>query len=559
MINYLALLGLLTTGAHYERQFIGYNIKRGRDDSMYRKLYPLEIPKNVPSINTIARRLFKIVDPDEFYFGASTSEHQSSKKCTPALCSWSRYAQEHGFTQPTESRYKMDWWNYGENYVDDAKEAIPGFNALRFSIEMALLTPSGPDSWDQSVADHYTQRFLYVLKKGIAPVVCFHHYTDPNWFLDAGGFENEELIDQFVNPCIKLYEQIMKAVNEDEQAMKELKKMAPRTPLWVTFNGPESFALRSYFAEAGPPNKKGFSLVANVLKNELEAHVRIYYRMKELYKSLQSEGVLKEGIPEPQIGLIKNIHQYDPATFTSNQRRLKPLNNFVFGFADQIHHNALYNFFINGVFWVQIPLGVVSKVMKIVDKAGKMMKRNISIADKVAEIAVDLRYVNKKAIGALDFIGLSYYSNRYQFFSKTVPITDERLRTDGDTYYHYPNGMYRAILEIYERFIKPFERAADKKLPLLVAENGIATKDDAKRKRFYHEYLYAMMRATEDGYPVYGYLPWTLMDNYEWPGLDSTDRRYGIFAVTDDGKHLNLKPGSQPLRVFGNALKKRGG
>ena len=119
--------------------------------------------------------------------------------------------------------------------------------------------------------------------------------------------------------------------------------------------------------------------------------------------------------------------------------------------------------------------------------------------------------------------------------------------------------MYRAIVEIYERFIKPFERAAGKKLPLLVAENGIATKDDAKRKRFYHEYLYAMMRATQDGYPVYGYLPWTLMDNYEWPGLDSTDRRYGIFSVTDDGKHLKLKPGSQPLRAFGNALKKRGG
>ncbi len=245
--------------AHYERQFIGYNIKRARDISIYRQLYPLAIPQRVPSINRIAKRLFKKVDPKDFYFGASTSEHQSSKQCTPELCSWSRYAQERNLTQPTEPRYKMDWWNYGENYLDDAQEAIPGFNAMRFSIEMALLTPSGPDSWDQSVADHYVRRFLYTLKKGMAPVVCFHHYTDPNWFLDAGGFEKEENIDQFVNPCIKLYEQMMRAASEDEDAMKELKKMLPRTPLWVTFNGPDAYAFRSYFAHAGPPDKKGFS------------------------------------------------------------------------------------------------------------------------------------------------------------------------------------------------------------------------------------------------------------------------------------------------------------
>jgi beta-glucosidase/6-phospho-beta-glucosidase/beta-galactosidase len=344
----------------------------------------------------------------------------------------------------------------------------------------------------------------------------------------------------------------MKAMSGDEDAMQALKKMAPRTPLWVTFNGPDAYAFRSYYADGGPPAKKSFALVAQVLKNTLEAHVRIYYGMKESHTKMDSD------IPEPQIGLLKNIHQYDPATFTNNQRRLKPLNNFVLGFADQIQHYAVYNFFIHGVFWAQIPLDVVSKVMRIVDRVGALIKRNISIADKVAEIAVDLKYVNKKAIGALDFIGLSYYSNRYQFFSKKLDITDERLRTDGDTYYHYPHGMYRAIVEMYERFIKPLEKATGKLIPLYVAENGIATKDEDKRQRFYHEYLYAMMRATEDGYPVYGYLPWTLMDNYEWPALDTTERQYGIFAVTDDGKHLKLKPGSQPLTAFGNVLKKRG-
>ncbi len=560
-MDYMTILGLLVgLGGAYERQFVGYNIKRGRDTGVYRQLYPLEIPAKVPPIGRIAKRMFKHVNPKEFLFGASTSEHQSSKECTPELCSWSRYVQEHNLIQPTDKRYKMDWWNEGETYLDDATEAIPGFNAIRFSIEMALLTPSGPGLWDQTVADHYTRRFMYTLKKGVVPVVCFHHYTDPNWFLDAGGFEKVENIDQFVNPCIRLYTQIIKSVSSDEQAMAMLKKMLPRTPLWITFNSPDGYAFRGYFAQGGPPsNKKGLAIVAEVLKNTLEAHVRIYYGMKDAFKKMGLEG-----IEEPKVGLIKNIHQYDPAKFTTNQRRLKPLNNFVLGFADQIQHHAVYNFFVKGVYWVQIPLDVVSKVMGIVEKIGAALKRNIRIADKVAEIAVDLKYVNKKAIGALDFIGLSYYSNRYQFFSRKIDITDERLRSDSDTYYHYPNGMYRAIVEMYERFIKPFERATGKPLPLIVAENGIATTDDAKRMRFYNEYLYAIMRATEDGYPVYGYLPWTLFDNYEWPAVHgsmfgNTRRQYGIFSITDDSKHLKLKPGSQPLRTFGRVLKRRGG
>lgn len=557
MIGYLALLALLTAGlGTYERQFVGYNVKRGRDDGIYRQIYPITIPKNVPSVKRIAKQLFKETDPKQFYFGASSAEHQSSKQCTPELCSWSRYVKELGQVQPTDPKYKMDWWNEGETYLDDAQEAIPGFNAMRFSIEMALMMPTGPYSWDQKVADHYVCRFIATLKKGIAPIVCFHHYTDPNWFLEVGGFEKEENINWFVNPCIKLYEQMMQALVADDEAMKALRVMRPRTPLWITFNSPDGYAFRGYFANGGPPsNKKGLVYVAQVLKNMLEAHVRIYYGMKYRFKTMKLDGV-----SEPQIGLIKNIHQVDPAQSTNNQRRLRPLNNFVLGFADQIQHHVVYNFFINGVFWAQIPLAAVREVMKVIDKAGSMIQRDLRIADKVGEIAVDLKHVNKKAIGALDFIGLSYYSNRYQFFSKKLDITDERLLTDSDTYYHYPNGMYRAIVEVSERFIKPFEWTTGKTLPLIVAENGIATTDEAKRKRFYHEYFYAMMKAAQDGYPITGYLPWTLFDNYEWPVMDSNpERQYGIFSVTDDGKHLKLKPGSKPLKAFGKALKKGGG
>ncbi len=517
------LICLGSAGTYYERQFVTYSYNRVTDNGVYRQKFPIEIPKEMPSMTEIANGIFEHVDPAEFRFGASTSEHQCSKKCTPELCSWSRYAQKQNLPQPTDSRYKMDWYNNGEGYLDDAKKQLSGFNTVRFSTELALLQPNGPDSWDKSVADHYAQRFIAMIKKGITPAVCFHHYTDPVWFEDLGGFEKIENVDYFMQACVKLYTHIMTMVSNDEQAVQALQNIAP--PLWITFNAPDGYAFRGYYAKGGPPAVKSISRTAEVLKNTLEAHVRVYHGIKSAFKKLNLST-----IAAPKVGFLKNIHQVDPARETDTQKRLASVNNFVLSFADQIQNQAVYSFFIKGEFWTQVP---------------------------VPGFKVNIKHTNKKAIGATDFVGLNYYSNRYQFFTKKLDITDESLTTDGDTYYHYPCGMYRAIVELHERFLKPLSKVAQRDVPMLVAENGIATNDNTKRARFYHEYMYAIMRAVQDGYKVYGYLPWTFFDNYEWPALkNNTERNYGVFSVSQDGTHLKLKAGSQPLAEFGTALHK---
>lgn len=519
------LLFLAGLGVYQEREFFGASYSRLTDPGVYRQEFPIDISAPLPSMDQIAQNIFKSVNPERFMFGASTSEHQGSKECTAEICNWSAYAEKHNLVQPTDERYKMDWYNNAPAYLTDAKKQLPGLNTVRFSTEFALLQPDGPDSWDVGVADHYAQLFITMLKKGITPLVCFHHYTDPVWFEDRGGFEKIENVDFFSDTCIKLYKHIMNAVSKDAQARAAWQALGPRTPLWATFNAPDGYAFRGYYAKGGPPGVKDISLTAEVLKNTLEAHVRVFYGIKSAFRKMKFDDSLA-----PKVGFLKNIHQIDPARETTKQRRLSALNNFVLGFADQIQNRAVYNFFIKGEFWAQIP---------------------------IPGFKVDVRYKNHRAVGATDFVGLNYYSNRHQFFTTTVPIKDETLRTSGATYYHYPYGMYRAIVELHERFLKPLSAAAGRDIFMFCAENGIATEDDAQRARFYQEYLYAISRAVQDGYKVFGYIPWTFFDNYEWPALDdNTVRNYGVFAVIDDGKHLKLKPGSWPLKEFGEALEK---
>ncbi len=494
---------------------------RGGKRALYKRIEPITMPENLPDIAGIAQAIIEPVGKENFLFGASSSEHQSSRQCTPEICSASRWALENSYELPTDIQYKMDFWNNYKNYIDDAINQL-GIKAVRFSIEMALVQPDGPGSWDRLAIKHYEDLFTYCLKKGITPLITFHHYTDPSWFVDKGGFEKIDNVFYFEQQCVKLYASLIDATSRDMFALIGLKNMYPREPLWITFNAPEAYAFRGYYAESGPPShpyKKGLMEVAEVIKNCCEATVRVSKALKASFASKHLPSV----IHEPKVGLLKNIHQVDPARGSLGQKIRSSVTRFMIGYADLIRNDAMFDFFTTGIFSVKVPFGKI-------------------------------KHSNKDAIGCLDFVGLNYYSNRYLSLASSIAITDPILTTDSD-YYHYPQGIYRAIIQMYQQFIWPYEKATNSKLPLFIAENGIATNNHEKRSHFYHAYLYAISCAVQEGYPIYGYTPWALFDNYEWPTKEKgAKRNYGIFSISNNGNHLELKQGSWPLKEFAQAL-----
>ncbi len=496
------------------------------NDKIYKKLNPISIPKQLPSMEEIADSIFKSVDPHSFLFGGSTSEYQCSKKCTADMCTYSRYLEQRNSNKkneqmpcPTDTKYKMNWWDQYKTYIDDSVTQL-GLNAIRFSIEWSLVQPEGPNLWDQKVLDHYADLFVYCVKKGVTPLVCFHHYTDPVWFFNKGAFANMNNIEYFSTYTNKMYTHIMTSLAKDEDALKAYVKLGERTPKWFTFNAPAGYAFRVHRQEVMDETFKGLNIVA---KATLGTCIATMQTSKALKKSFKQLG-LPEIIQNPVVGFLKNGLQVDGA----DKYYSKSISEFFSAHADYIRHDAVYQFFTTGTFRVQIP--------KI----------------------VDIDYTSEDALGCLDIIGLNYYSNMQLFLTqKQCANTDPELATDGSTYYRYPAGMYRAIVELHEELVKPYEKATGRKLPMFVAENGIATNDNKKRARFYEEYMYAISKAVQDGYPVMGYTPWTLFDNYEWPDhMNNRSRNYGLFAVVDDGKHLQLKEGSKPLKQFADCLKK---
>ncbi len=126
--------------------FFSYLSKSFVSNPSYKQEKPFVIPSTLPEPAELADSMASKINPDTFLRGASTSEHQCSKRCTPEACSWSRYAKEHNLPQPTDAQYPMDLWKHYRSYIDYAKDVMK-LNALRFSIEWALVQPKDQDGY----------------------------------------------------------------------------------------------------------------------------------------------------------------------------------------------------------------------------------------------------------------------------------------------------------------------------------------------------------------------------------------------------------------------------
>lgn len=88
-----------------------------------------------------------------------------------------------------------------------------------------------------------------------------------------------------------------------------------------------------------------------------------------------------------------------------------------------------------------------------------------------------------------------------------------------------PDGLYRAL----KRYAKKYP-----KLPLLIAENGMPTLDNAPRadrvtrEAALRDCIFYTQKARAEGINVIGYMYWSLTDNFEWGKYSP---RFGLYTV----------------------------
>lgn len=204
--------------------------------------------------------------PKGFLWGTATAAYQVEGNSKNNQ--WHLWEQEQGrIAQGHKCGSACDWW--GGRWREDFDRAQEdGHNALRISIEWGRVQPA-PDRWDESALDNYIDMVRGLERRNLFPLVTLHHFTDPIWVAEMGGWENPEVPELFAVYAEKVAE-----------ALKSL------VTTWVTINEPNVAAFLGYFLGDFPPGKNDLQTALQVLFNYARGHALAYHRIK----SLQPEG-----------------------------------------------------------------------------------------------------------------------------------------------------------------------------------------------------------------------------------------------------------------------------
>ena len=121
--------------------------------------------------------------PETFLWGASTSAHQTEGGNTGS--DWWLLEHMEGTPAAEPSGDACDSFHH---YSEDISLlAASGLQAYRFSVEWARIEPA-PGEFSQASLDHYQRMVDHCLSRGVEPVVTLHHFTNPMWMRDLGGW-----------------------------------------------------------------------------------------------------------------------------------------------------------------------------------------------------------------------------------------------------------------------------------------------------------------------------------------------------------------------------------
>ena len=237
--------------------------------------------------------------PAGFLWGTATSSYQCEGGNTNNQ--WYRWEQEGHILSGERCGAADNWWQNAERDFNFAEQMEN--NALRLSIEWSRVEPR-EGQWDSAALDRYRAMLLDLRRRHIQPVVTLHHFTDPLWFADQGGFAKVSNIRYFVQ-----------YVEHAVQALRDL------CDFWITVNEPNVYATEGYAIGVFPPGEQNVVRALQVLRNIMQAHVEAFYAMRRIQ-------------PGAQIGYCLHYRVFDPALkFFPPDRGVASLQETIFNWS----------------------------------------------------------------------------------------------------------------------------------------------------------------------------------------------------------------------------------
>jgi len=149
-----------------------------------------------------------------------------------------------------------DHYNRFEEDFDIAKNLNQ--NAHRLSVEWARIEPE-KGKFDEREVEHYRQVLEALKKRKIRPLVTLHHFTNPVWVVDRGGWENPSTVGYF-----------------ESYVRYIVTQLSDLCDFWITINEPAVYVFEGYLYANWPPERRDPVKAYLVAKHMLQAHRSAY-------------------------------------------------------------------------------------------------------------------------------------------------------------------------------------------------------------------------------------------------------------------------------------------
>ena len=243
--------------------------------------------------------------PKDFLWGAATSAYQVEGDNVNA--DWWPWEKKTGAYQSGKACRHYEFY---KKDFDLAKKLH--HNAHRFSIEWSRIEPK-EGKFSKAALKHYIDVILALRKRHMEPLVTLHHFTNPIWFSEQGGWEKQQSIEKFLRYCDFLTRSLAKYVH-----------------YWITINEPTIYISHAYIFGVWPPQEKSYLKATAVAENLALAHVKAYSLIHKIYK--------ESNILEPSVGIAQNVMAFVPYKQALKNRFTAFLRDRVYnlGFLERI-------------------------------------------------------------------------------------------------------------------------------------------------------------------------------------------------------------------------------
>lgn len=335
-------------------------------------------------------------------------------------------------------------------------------NGYRFSIAWSRLFPQGRGKLNRAGLDFYSRLVDELLAAGIAPAVTLYHWDLPQALQDAGGWENRDTADRFVEYCDAVF-----------------RGLGDRVRFWITHNEPWVVSFVGNYQGRHAPGKTDFATAIRVSHTLLVSHAKAVRLFREDFA--------RAG----RIGITLDLHPVYPRSDADEDAARR----------DDGHKNR---WFLDPVFRGWYPQDMLDwygakGVLAGVDENDRGLLGSVKV----------------------DFLGVNYYFRHLVNRSTVQPLELEQSVPKGAAmtdvpWEIYPEGLYDLLARIDRDYGSP---------ELYVTENGAAFRDadirngvveDNDRLDYLRRHFEQAHRAIAAGVNLKGYYVWSLMDNFEW-------------------------------------------